>query len=86
MNISPFLTTADIQGKYCLIYKKYIMTFNVGLFSDTSKARSFKLHMITTLLWVYSVILGLMTLTLFQGRMCVINCKSNMICVTPVCI
>ena len=41
--------------------------FNVGFFSDMIKARSFKLCMIITLLQVCFVILGLMTLTLFQG-------------------
>ena len=50
----------------------------LAFFLDTIKARSLKLYMIITLVEVYIVILGLMTLTLFQGHVCVrnINCKS----------
>ena len=53
--------------------------FNVGVYSDTIKARSFKLCVIITLLGVYIVIIGLMTLTWFQGHKCVRNiiCKSR---------
>ena len=45
----------------------------VGIFSDTSEARSFKLRMIITLLGFYIVIGGLITLTLLQGHRCVRN-------------
>ena len=55
--------------------------FNVGFFSDTVKASSFKLCMIVTLLRVYVVIVGLMTLILFEGHRCVknINCKLHVL-------
>ena len=41
------------------------------------KARSFELCVIITLLGVYIVILGFMTMSLFQGHRCVknINCQ-----------
>ena len=45
--------------------------YNIDIFMDTMKPTSFKLYMITTLLGIYIVILGLMTLTLFQGHKCV---------------
>ena len=50
---------------------------NIGFFSYTIVARSFKLCMIIfiTLLEVYIVIQGLMTVTLFQGHRCVRNTK-----------
>ena len=41
--------------------------FNVGFFSDTIKARFFKLFVNITLFGVYVVVVGLVTLTLFQG-------------------
>ena len=58
---------------YFLVLKKC----NIGFFLDTIKTISFKLFMIMTLIGSYIVILGLMTLTLFQGHWCVrnINCK-----------
>ena len=51
--------------------------FNVAFFTDTVKARSFKLCVIITLLRVYIFMAALMTLTLFEGHSCVryINCK-----------
>ena len=50
---------------------------NTWIFSDTITARSFKLCMILTMLRVYIAILGLLTLTLFQGHRCIrnMNCK-----------
>ena len=50
---------------------------NVGFSVEIINSRSFKLCMIMTLLGVYIAIVGLMTLTLFQGHRCVrnINCK-----------
>ena len=56
----------------------------VGFFSDTIKARSFKLCLITTLLGVYIVILSLLTFSLFQSHCCVrnINCR---FCVCVLC-
>ena len=57
--------------------KKKEKNLNIGLFSNIIKVRPFKLCIVITLLGVYIVILGLMTLTLFQGHMCVrhIICK-----------
>ena len=51
--------------------------FSVGFFSDITTARSFKLCMFITSLGVYIVMVGLVTLDLFQGHRCVwnINCK-----------
>ena len=40
---------------------KKITTFNVAFFSDTIKARSFKLHVIITLLGVYFDVVDLVT-------------------------
>ena len=56
----------------------------VGFFSNTLKVRSSKLCMVITLFGVYVVIVGLMTLTLFQGQRYVriINCK---LCVLDSC-
>ena len=45
---------------------------------DTTIARSFKLCMIVTLLRVYIVIIGFITLTLFQGHRCVRNIDSKL--------
>ena len=68
--------------EWCLCLREIIDTFPhlekyVAFISDTAKARSFKLCMIIILLGVYIFIVGLMTLTLFQGHRCVrnINCK-----------
>ena len=63
----------DIIG----IFPHVKITFNIAFFSDTIKKTSFKLCLIITLLGVYIVIPGLMTLTLFQDHRCVrnINCK-----------
>ena len=53
----------------------------VCFFSDTLKARSFKLCMIMTVLGVYIVILGFMALTLFSYHRCIrsINCKLSVL-------
>ena len=51
--------------------------FIVGFFSDTIKARSFKICMFIILFGVYIAIVGLMTLTLFQGHRCVRNLTAN---------
>ena len=58
---------------YWLIWRN----FNVGFSLDTIEARFFKLCMIIVLPEVYIVILGLMSLTLFQGHRFVtnVNCK-----------
>ena len=70
MNVSPFLR--EIINIFPLLKKN----FDVGFFSRTIQARSFKLCMIITSLGVYIVILGLMTLTLIQGHRCVnIHCQ-----------
>ena len=57
----------------------YFLTLknNVGFLLDTIEARPFKLCMIITLLGVYIIILGLMTLTLFQDHRFVrdIDCR-----------
>ena len=45
--------------------------FSVGFFSDITTARSFKLCMFITSLGVYIVMVGLVTLDLFQGHRCV---------------
>ena len=42
--------------------------FNIGYFSDTIKAISFKLCMLITLLEIYIAIVGLVTLILVQGH------------------
>ena len=62
------------------LFKK-TTTFNVGFFLGTIKARSFKLCIITTLLGVYVVIAGVMSLTLFWGCRCFrnINCKFHVL-------
>ena len=52
------------DNSHISLFKK-TTTFNSCFFLDTMKARSFKLYMIITLLEVYIVIVGLMTLTLF---------------------
>ena len=51
--------------------------FRVGFFSDAIETSSFKFCVIISLLGVYIVVIGLMTLTLFQGHRCVqnINCQ-----------
>ena len=55
--------------------------FNIGFLSDTFKAKSFKLCRIITLLGIYIVVLGVMTLTFLQGHRCVrnINCKLHIL-------
>ena len=59
-----------------LIWHKLCCWFIVGFFTDTVEVRLFKLITVI-LLWVYQFILGLMTLTSFEGHRCVriINCK-----------
>ena len=53
------------------VLKLFFLNFNVGFFSDTMKARSFKLCMVITLLGFYVVILGLMTSDLVsRSQMC----------------
>ena len=61
-----------IRIKPHLKKKKKMLAFSQTLF----EALSFKLCVVITLLRVYIVMLGLMTLTLFQGHRCVrnINC------------
>ena len=76
MNRPPFLIFARGRGGIIDIFshlKKKQKTFNIGFFLDTMKARSFKLCTIINFLGVYIVILGLITLTLFQGHRCVRN-------------
>ena len=74
MKESPFLTIAHIRGRYDIFpHLKKKKTFNIGVFSDTIKAKSFKLCIIITLLGVYIVFQGLMTLTLYQGHRSVRN-------------
>ena len=48
-----------------------LTNFLVVFFTDTVLVRSFKLCIIITSLWIYQSVPGLMTLTLFQGHMCV---------------
>ena len=66
---------------FCHLKKKERKKDNVGFFFDTTEARSVKLFMTRTLLGVYIVMLGLMTLALFQGHRCVrnINCKFHVL-------
>ena len=66
------------------IKKKIKKNLNVGFFMDTVEARSFKLCMIITLLGVYIIMIGLMTLTLFQGNRRVRN-KNCKLCVLDSC-
>ena len=53
----------------------------MGFFLDTIKAKSFKLYIIISLLWIYIVSVGLMALTLFSGHRCVrnINCQQRVL-------
>ena len=72
-----FLRVFKGGSRHIALYKENHTHFNIDFFSDTVKARSFKLCLIITLLEVYIFIVGLMTLTLFQGRRSIrnINCK-----------
>ena len=65
------------------LFEEKLLTLD---FLDTIEARSFKLCMIITLLGVYIVIVGLMTLTLFQGHLRIrnINCKFHVLDSCPV--
>ena len=51
-------------------FSSFDKNFHVAFSSDTVEARSLKLCMIMTLLGDYIFIVGLMTLTLFQGHVC----------------
>ena len=75
--ICTVLSFAHVQGRLLTIFLFEKKSFIIRFFSDIIKARFFKLCLIITLLGVYIVIVGLMTLTLFQGHWCVtnINCK-----------
>ena len=72
-----FFRTFSKEIIYILPSLKIAVTLALAFFSDVIKARSFKLCMVVTLLWIYIVIVSLMTLTLFQGYRCVrnVNCK-----------
>ena len=61
---------------YILIWKK---NFNHGFFQTPLK-QNLKLCMIIILLGVYIVILGLMTLTLFQSHRCIQKYKLQIVC------
>ena len=80
MNIPLFLNFHMFKGDNRHISSSE-KNFNIGFFLDTIKARSFKLCMLISLLGVYIVLLGLITLILFQGHRYVrsINCKSHVL-------
>ena len=75
MNMSPFCRSHIFKGDN--FYLSSFKPFHAGFFSDTSNAGYFKLCMLITFFGRHIIILGLKTLTLFQGHMCVrnINCK-----------
>ena len=64
---------------------KHTTPFNIGFFSNTMKARYFKFCMIVTLLEVYIAIIGLITVTLFEGHRCFrnINCELRVLYSCP---
>ena len=80
MNTSPFFDFREYLSETIdiILIKKQTnkqtnkqKTVNVGFFSDTIKAKSFKLCMIISMLGIYIVILGLMTLTMLKDYSCV---------------
>ena len=75
MNISSFLMIIFKLTHFLIKRKKK----NIGFFSDTIKARCFKLCMIITLIGICIVIVGLMTLCFKVAGVRNINCKLHVL-------
>ena len=77
MNVSPFFLNFlhAFKGDNWHISSSGFLK-KVCFFSDTTEVRSFNHCMIITLLWVCLFIVGLMTLTLFQGHRLIVVCSS----------
>ena len=67
MNVPLFFIFAHVQGDNWHIFSFGKKPLTLGFFSDTIRARSFKICMIMTLDGIYIVILDLVMLTLFKG-------------------
>ena len=81
MNIPLFFYFCTYSIEVIDIFPCLKKIFNVSFFFDSIKARSFKLCIIITLLWLYIVLVGLVTLTLFQGHRFVrnMNCRLHVL-------
>ena len=71
-----FLLSHRFMGANWLV-SRFDRNFIFGFFTDTVHVRFLKLCIITTLLGVYQFIPDLMTLTVFQGHMCIRIINSN---------
>ena len=70
MNIPLFLTFCTYAKEIIVMFPDLTKTV-VDFFMDAVQGRFFKLCIIITSLWVYQFTPCLMTLTLFQGHVCV---------------